>query len=85
MKKLKVRLFGAFRKYIPGGELELEVPEKILVREVKSLLAQNLHLYDFTEAQLVYDSAVATDDRVLQLDEEVMDSQIAILPPVCGG
>lgn len=85
MRKIKVRFFGAFRRPFPSGEHEIEAPGAISVRELKDLVAKNLRDLNCPESELVYDSVLATEDRILQLDEPIDGSLVALLPPVCGG
>lgn len=87
--KLELRLFGAFRKYDRGQPVVfLEVAAGATGADVKQSLCKYLaqEFEDFDEAELVTESALANDKRVL-LDEEFVDGlgRLAILPPVCGG
>ena len=79
--KISVRLFGAFRKY--GETISFSAPSGSNVQAIKSLLAAALKLDD---PALVNDSAIANDNEIVGADAVfTQDSQLAILPPVCGG
>ena len=95
-KQIKVRLFGAFRKYSENGAMLLDISPGSSALDFKKKLAQAL-LHQFQEPHremqmagqiesLIEDSAVATSRGVLQ-NHECVDglTEIAILPPVCGG
>ena len=78
---ITMRLFGIFRKY--GETVSFPAPSGSSVQDVKSLLAAALKLED---ASLINDSAIANDNEVVGADAVfTRDSQLAILPPVCGG
>jgi len=81
MIKIDVRLFGAFRKY--GENISLSVPSGSSMQEIKNKLAEELSL---TEMDLINDSAMANDNEIIGSDFIfTQDSELAILPPVCGG
>lgn len=87
MKNIKIKLFGPFRKYVECGEMSIELPNEINVKKFKDLLCIELKKInnDFNDHQLIRDSAVATEARILTLEENVSGSVLAVLPPVCGG
>ena len=89
MIEIKVRLFGAFRKYeTDQAFIFLEVPEASSVERVKTIIASHLskRFMDFSDDQLIRDSVIADEKRVLEAGDIVNDScTLAILPPVCGG
>lgn len=87
MKKIKLKCFGAFRKYVHSGEIMMSVPENINVAEFKDLLVVELKKThpEFSETTLIHDSALATEEKVLTLHEPLSGENFAILPPVCGG
>jgi molybdopterin converting factor small subunit len=85
----RVRLFGAFRKYV-GNEthIVIELKNELPVSEVKKLITQVLRERNssFNEEQLVADSALANEEFVFNAKDLVPPGgEIAILPPVCGG
>lgn len=89
MIELEIRLFGAFRKYeaqcVP---LHLCVEEPATVPKIKGALVEKLRsqVSDFSDSQLIEDSALATDRRVLSSGDNVSTTCVlSILPPVCGG
>jgi molybdopterin converting factor small subunit len=88
MKKINVRLFGAFRKYIPSGTLEIEVDELTNVKSFKELIGVSLKntCPTFNDNSLLEESAVSNSEEILS-EETLVITQIdlAILPPVCGG
>ena len=86
--KLPIRLFGAFRKYADGSELELELPEECNLASLKKALAAHLAELDpnFSDHALILDSAFADEKNILtEQDMIVRGTKLAILPPVCGG
>lgn len=83
---VKVKFFGAFRKY--GDNETLSIPAESSVGDLKKLLAEHLSgkVQNFSDAQLVRDSAVACNNTIVSLDYKVRPGEdISILPPVCGG
>jgi molybdopterin converting factor small subunit len=88
MNKVKVKFFGAFRKYIPDGESEIEIAGTVTSREFREILQAHLksNIAGFDNLTLLKESAIANEDRVLT-DIDLIDgsSLVAILPPVCGG
>ena len=79
--KIKIRLFGAFRKYSDTGELELEIPENSTVNELCGELRSLI-----PDEGLISESAIADESRILEKTEKIKEgSTLAILPPVCGG
>lgn len=89
MIELEFQLFGAFRKYdVQDSPLRLCLEGPATVEEIKSILVETLQSRrsNFTDSQLVIDSALANDRRVLSSHERVVASCVlSILPPVCGG
>ncbi len=79
MKSIQLRLFGAFRKYQP--ELNLEIDSRATVQDLKEIL-----LGYFDDEKLVLESAIADEKQIL-LPGELIGARtcLAILPPVCGG
>ena len=88
MKKVKVKFFGAFRKYIPQGESDIDIGTDVNAKEFKRILLNYLetNVQGFVERTLVEESAIANEDRILT-DTDMIDGRtlVAILPPVCGG
>lgn len=88
MRKIKVRCFGAFRKYVPSGSLEIEVTEQDLVSDFKVKLSKAIESINqnFSDSQLIHESVVANQNEVLPLNYLLeKETEVAILPPVCGG
>ncbi len=84
---ITIRLFGAFRKFGNGSEIEISVRCGTNLKELRVLLSQYLRENDpkFSET-LVVDSAIANDTKILTNDFCIEKScTLAILPPVCGG
>lgn len=78
---IKVRLFGAFRKY--GEELSFTVPAEGGLPAVRQKLES---LVSTNDKVLIKSSAFANDERILdEKDSIAQDARLAILPPVCGG
>jgi len=88
MKSVKVKLYGAFRKYAPSGEIEVPVTDGMTAELFKAAFAEALKVSvpTFVDEQLVRDSALASAETVLFNDDSVGGHAVlAILPPVCGG
>lgn len=88
MIKIKINLFGAFRKYGNGQEIQLQFSEPLSVHDLKKKLANKLlELHpDFNNLALIEDSVFADDASVLSKEFQLMKScEISVLPPVCGG
>lgn len=78
---INIKFFGSFRKF--GSNIDIIVPEGSSVITVKEALAVALNSKD---TFIVEASVLANDNEVLQ-DDAVFnaDTQLSILPPVCGG
>lgn len=88
MIEVKVRLFGAFRKYGDGREIAVELPERSGLNELKSALAGKLRAEHagFSGDGLLASSAFANEAAILSPDVRFeRGCSIAVLPPVCGG
>ena len=88
MIEVKIRLFGAFRKYGDGSEIRIPLPKNASINSLRSVLGTRLEeLYPgFGEAGLLQDSAFANDTEILRNDSTLdRDCVVAVLPPVCGG
>jgi len=78
---IKIRLFGAFRKY--GEEISFTVPAEGGLPAVRQKLES---LVSANDKALVKSSAFANDERILDENASIsQDACLAILPPVCGG
>ena len=89
MIAVEIRLFGAFRKYESQCmPLRISINKPATIAKIKKALAEKFHemVLNFSDAQLITDSAMADDYRILPL-EEIVDRScvLSILPPVCGG
>lgn len=88
MIEVKVRLFGAFRKYGDGREIAVGLPERSGLNELKSALAGKLRAEHagFSGEGLLASSAFADESVLLPPDMKFERScSVAVLPPVCGG
>jgi hypothetical protein len=88
MKNIEIKLFGAFRKYVPAGKLFLQLEGPSTVRMLKEQIQRQIlaQSSDFKGQNLVFESALATESAILSEEEFVRDtSSLALLPPVCGG
>ena len=92
-KIIQVRLFGAFREFAPSGVFPLPVRGDESIAELKAALSAELTrtmaisktASKFDIAALIAKSALATDSKVLNDNDFFNGSELAILPPVCGG
>ncbi len=88
MKTMNIRMFGAMRKYFPSGQLIMELSEDCDVAALRQILLQKLtqECTDFKDSALLSESAFSNHDEILQETDLVcQQSEIALLPPVCGG
>ena len=84
---LSIKMFGAFRKYHPGT-LAINVAAGSSTQTIKSAIAEALRQTNpsFADDELISKSALASDRRVFGNDETIVAAtDLAILPPVCGG
>jgi molybdopterin converting factor small subunit len=78
---IKIRLFGAFRKY--GEELSFTVPAEGGLPAVRQKLES---LVNANDKALIKSSVFANDECILDENAHIsQDVRLAILPPVCGG
>lgn len=86
--KVRIALFGAFRKYSSDARIELDLPSGVTIERIKQELNLffKIHSSTFNDASLLNSSAIANEESILN-DSTVIhsDSNLAILPPVCGG
>lgn len=83
---VKIYFFGAFKKY--GDHEMLNLPTGSSVEDLKNLLTRHLirKIPNFSDIQLIQDSAVACNDTVVGSHYKVQAGEtVSILPPVCGG
>lgn len=78
---VKIKSYGTFRRI--SETLDLEIPERSTVGQLKTLMSHQLQGQD---ALLVFDSVLANNQRILS-DEDIVNAEddLSILPPVCGG
>jgi molybdopterin converting factor small subunit len=86
--ELQIRLFGAFRQF-HTDPVALTIATGSTAQAIKVALGlelQRLSAGAFTETALLSQSVLATENSVLE-DSTLLteDTQLAILPPVCGG
>jgi molybdopterin converting factor small subunit len=88
MKTVEVKLFGAFRKWVPEGSISVELRDVDTARDLKRTIGRVIREQapHFLESELVEESALATESQIL-LDDAFVYSEIgfALLPPVSGG
>lgn len=89
IEKIPVRLFGVFSEFEPGALLHVEtqVPTTVheLKREILKAWAKRTGL-KLDVAALLKTAALATEETVLKDRDSIeAGSQLALLPPVCGG
>jgi hypothetical protein len=88
MKEIEIRLFGAFRRYVPAGKISLRIDCPLTARQLKEKIQEALQsqVPGFSESSLIAESALATETAVLGEEDVVTDLHgLALLPPVCGG
>jgi molybdopterin converting factor small subunit len=82
---VKLQLFGVFRNY--GDEVELSLPEKGTVKDLREALLEKLDSKNARHniSELIAHSRFATDEAILPESAEIDSLNLAILPPVSGG
>lgn len=88
MNEIEIKLFGAFRKYVPSGYLKIQAMDNLTVIEIKEIIKMTLQkqIPGFSEVDLISESALATETEVLSEDMIIdLGHHLALLPPVCGG
>lgn len=84
-RELRIKLFGGFRQFRTEAMLTVSVDRAATVADLRKHVA-GLFGDDDNALSLLKASAFATDNRVLDDNEPVPDdSDLALLPPVCGG
>lgn len=87
--RVSLRFFGAFRRYEGQGKIfSLVLPKGSTAAVAREKLIETLVLAQdgFSDHALVMDSALASDEKIIGLDEKLeQDCTLAVLPPVCGG
>ncbi|MGK5087115.1 hypothetical protein WDW86_06120 [Bdellovibrionota bacterium FG-2] len=83
--EVQVKLFGAFKSFADGQQLNLTIPAQSTVIDLKKILTEKLNAGD-----LVAKSAIADETRILG-DYDLLQQSgsgkciVSVLPPVCGG
>lgn len=88
MNSIRVKLFGAFKDYVPEGYLEIQLHGTTTKTQLKMLIVSRLleMVPHFQARELVIASVLATNEDILQEDDVVNEyRELALLPPVCGG
>ena len=83
-RDVDIRLFGAFRQFGSDPTISITVHDGSTVGEVRIAIASRLP--GENARALLRASVFATDDRVLDDAEPLPTAtEVAVLPPVCGG
>lgn len=88
MVNIVVSLYGAFRRYGNGRNIELILEKECSVAQIRKMTLEKLQGLDggFKEFGLLQDSVFANNQRILGESDFVKPGDtLAILPPVCGG
>lgn len=87
--KLSIKFFGALRQYMENGELNLILPEKMNLSQIRELIVTTLRRQHqhFNDDRLLDYAVFANDICILQEHNFIIetDTTISVLPPVCGG
>lgn len=84
--KIKLQLFGAFRKY--SNEIDILLPQGSVIADLRSNLLNVLADKDLglDKEGLINSSRFANDEAILNEDSLINEHDtLAILPPVSGG
>ncbi|GEM_PF-354548 len=84
-RTVPVRLFGAFRQFGDPPVVDVPLPDRARVTDLRSGLAEHYAGND-NALSLLRASAFATDETVLDDSDPVPQGRnLSVLPPVCGG
>ena len=85
MFKYKIRLFGILKSKCGLNILEMEAPAGLMVREFRAYIAK--HFSDLGKNMPIEmnDSALADSEWILGEESLVSQSELSLIPPVCGG
>lgn len=87
--KLSIKFFGALRQYIENGELNLILPEKMNLFQIRELIITTVRKqHSNFNHDYLFDSAVFANETTILQEKNYLvetDTTIAVLPPVCGG
>ena len=88
LKLVRVRLFGACRSFYQSPIIKLDIPRECTVQQLRGYLIKALESNGNLDRvkTVINTCAFATEESVLMDDAFVGDtSDLAVLPPVCGG
>lgn len=88
MIQIKLKLFGALRKFGTGSVIEVQTVSGTSIGDFRNTVAMKLRELSpgVNDAGLVFDSAFANETAILSDDYILIkNTEIAVLPPVCGG
>jgi molybdopterin synthase sulfur carrier subunit len=80
--RIKILFFATLREYVGAKTIEMEIPVNTTVAGLKELLAER-----YPKMIPAKNSIMAAINREFAADEQVilLDSEIALFPPVSGG
>lgn len=85
---IKIWLRGIFRQYSDNEYVHISVPTGTILSEIKVVLIEKFleSSLNFDTEEILKHSVFANETTILQ-DKVVLDkdSELTILPPVCGG
>jgi len=89
---IKIKFFGGFEPYLRRTLCEIQIPASLKIKDLRvqicDLLAgADIQVLDSEKfRELVRLSAFADETQILSDEAEVsQNTQLAVLPPVCGG
>lgn len=91
MIHVTVKVFGAFRKYVPSGELGVYVEPNLSIDQIKNKIAEEIRALapNFSDDGLMKDSVLGNSEGVFSENQKLTLREageiLALLPPVCGG
>lgn len=91
MNAVTIKVFGAFRKYVPSGELKINLDSELSVPAIKERIAKEIRAIapGFNDEGLIADSALGNAQGIFSESQTLTSLQgeevLALLPPVCGG
>lgn len=89
MIQINVRAFGVLRRHFKSGQLKIASETPLTLAQLRVKIIQTLQAEDplVNDGQLIHDSAFANQNVVMNDENELISqsTDIAILPPVCGG
>lgn len=87
MYKVKLKLFGVFKRNLNDETIYFNLSKEMNLKEFRKIISDEfLNKNEYEKFEAAHDSVFASELNILD-DNFIIkgDVEIAILPPVCGG